>query len=82
MVVQYDLELDQLNVKTAFMHGDLDEIFMTQPVGFKVAGKKKSDLQAEEVTKWAEAIAETMVQAIWQLYTWQKYTRSKYDPCV
>jgi len=40
LVAQYNLELDQLDVKTAFLHGDLDEIFMTQPVGFNVAGKE------------------------------------------
>ena len=34
---KYDLELVQLDVKTAFLHGDLDEeIFMEQPEGFKV----------------------------------------------
>ena len=36
-----NLELEQLNVKTAFLHGDLDEnIFMEQPEGFKVKGKE------------------------------------------
>jgi len=40
LVAQYDLELDRLDLKTAFLHGDLDEIFMTQPVGFKAAGKE------------------------------------------
>jgi hypothetical protein len=35
LVVLLDLELEQLNVKTTFLHGDLDEeIFMEQPKGF------------------------------------------------
>ncbi|KAH9688521.1 hypothetical protein KPL70_015149 [Citrus sinensis] len=41
IVAQFDLELVQLDVKTAFLHGDLEEeIYMTLPNGFKVAGKE------------------------------------------
>ena len=53
LVAQYNLKLDQLDMKIAFLHDDLDEeIFMSQLVGLKVTDlqKKKSGLQAEEVT--------------------------------
>ena len=41
LVVEYELELARLDVKTTFLHGDLEEeIYMTQPYGFKVAGKE------------------------------------------
>jgi len=42
LAVQYDYELDQLDVKIAFLHDDLEEeIYMTQLFGFKVAGMEK-----------------------------------------
>ncbi|KAJ4713215.1 Retrovirus-related Pol polyprotein from transposon TNT 1-94 [Melia azedarach] len=52
IVAHQDLELEQLDVKTAFLHGELeDEIYMTQPDGFQVpddmliAAENKSDVQ-------------------------------------
>jgi hypothetical protein len=38
----FDFEVEQMDVKTTFLHGDLeDEIYMKQPEGFAVKGKKE-----------------------------------------
>ena len=41
LVAQFNMELVQMDMKTAFLHGGLEEeIYITQPDGFKVPGKK------------------------------------------
>ena len=39
LVAQYDLELQQMDVKTTFLNGDLEEeVYMDQPDGFSIEG--------------------------------------------
>ena len=42
LAATFDLKVDQMDVKTTFLHGDLnEEIYMKQPEGFSVKGKKE-----------------------------------------
>jgi len=81
-VVQYDLELEQLDVKTAFLHGDLDElIYMEHPVGYVnkhhpdyICLLKKSFYELKQsLRQWYKKID--------NFATGIGFVRSKYDNC-
>eukprot|EP00253_Pinus_taeda_P030844 PITA_30844 len=46
----FDFEIEQMDVKTSFLHRDLEEeIYMKQPEGFAVKGKKELDSKPVKV---------------------------------
>ena len=83
LVAQFDLELAQLDVKTAFLHGELnEEIYMTQPEGFKIAGKEKWVCKLHKSLYGLKQSPRQWYKRFDRFMFGQNYTRSLYDPCV
>lgn len=83
MVAKYGMILEQLDVKTAFLHGELEEtIYMAQPEGFILPGDEdkvclltKSLYGLKQASRqWYKKFDEHMMCI--------GYTRCKYDSCV
>ncbi|KAM1399624.1 hypothetical protein ACFX2F_027020 [Malus domestica] len=80
---EFDLELAQLDVKIAFLHGDLEEeIYMSQPEGFKVAGKENWVCKLEKSLYGLKQSPRQWYKRFDRFMIGQKYTRSHYDHCV
>lgn len=82
-VAQYDMDLVQLDVKTVFLHGDLeDEIYMSQPMGFKAAGKEEWVCKLKKLLYGLKPSPRQWYKRFDKFMIGLAYTRSPYDPCV
>ena len=77
-----NLEIEQLDVKTVFLHGDLEEIYMEQPEGFTIKGKEYLVCQLKKslyglkqaLRQWYKKLDSFMVE--------HGYDRTASDHCV
>ncbi|KAH9754792.1 Integrase catalytic domain-containing protein [Citrus sinensis] len=80
---EYELKLAQLDVKTAFLHGDLEEeIYMIQPCGFRVAGKENHVYKLIKSLYGLKQSPRQWYKRFDQFIQGQKFTTSEHDHCV
>ncbi|PHT40240.1 Retrovirus-related Pol polyprotein from transposon TNT 1-94 [Capsicum baccatum] len=83
LVALYDLELEQLDVKTAFLHGNLEEeIYIQQPEGFVVPGKENHVCRLKKSLYGLKQSPRQWYKRFDSFMTGHGYSRSSYDNCV
>jgi len=83
LVVQYELELDQLDVKTVFLHGDLEEeTYMSQPMGFKNREKENMVYKLKKSLYGLNQSLRQWYKSFDSFIREKRYTCSHYDPRV
>ncbi|CAH9096877.1 unnamed protein product [Cuscuta epithymum] len=83
LVALYDLELEQLDVKTAFLYEDLEEeLYMYQPEGFEVPGKEHRVCRLKKSLYGLKQAPRKWYKRFDAFMTRQGFSRSKYDSCV
>lgn len=82
-VVNFDMELEQMDVKTAFLHGILQEkIYMSQPEGFVKKGQEEKVCLLKKALYGLKQSPREWNHRFDDFMTKKKYIRSQYDPCV
>jgi hypothetical protein len=82
IVVAFDFEVEQMDVKTTFLHGDLEEeIYMKQPEGYDVKGKELVCKMKKDPV-WFKTITKDVVSKFDSYMLGLGFRRSKEDHCV
>lgn len=83
IVALRDLQLEQLDVKTTFLHGELDkEIYMEQPEGYYVEGKEDYVCKLQKSLYGLKQSPRLWYKRFDQFITGIGFKRSSFDACV
>jgi hypothetical protein len=83
IVAMHDYELEQLDAKTAFLHGELEEvIYMDQPEGFVVPGKENLVCRLNKSLYGLKQSPRQWYRRFDSFMISHGFKRSDYDSCV
>ncbi|GJV51083.1 retrovirus-related pol polyprotein from transposon TNT 1-94 [Tanacetum coccineum] len=83
IVALQDLELEQLDVKTAFLHGHLEEeIYVEQPEGFKVPGREDHVCKLKKSLYGLKQSPRQWYKSFDSFVIGHGYDHYSYDECV
>ena len=83
MVAKFDLEPEQMDVKTAFLYGELKEvIYMRQPKGYEAKGKEDHVCKLNKSLYGLKQSPRQWNKRFDDFMSRIKFNRSKYDSCV
>ncbi|CAL5417495.1 unnamed protein product [Camellia sinensis] len=83
LAASLNLELEQMDVKTAFLHGDLkEEIYMEQPEGFEVKGKENSVCRLKKSLYGLKQAPRQWYKKFDSFMVGHEYKRTAADQCV
>ncbi|KAG8483625.1 hypothetical protein CXB51_023496 [Gossypium anomalum] len=83
IVAMHDLELEQLDIKAAFLHGELEEdIYMQQPEGFTVSEKEDYVCLLKKSLYGLKQSPRQWYKRFDSFMTFHDFKRSSFDSCV
>lgn len=83
LAAKLDLEIEQLDVKTAFLHGDLEEeIYMEQPEGFVEPGKEHLVCRLKKSLYGLKQAPRQWYKKFDLFMTQHNFTKTSADHCV
>lgn len=83
LITQFNLDLEQLDANTIFLHSDLDEeIYMTQQMGFNTVGKENLVCKLKKLLYVLKQSPRQWYRRFDKFMLDNEYTKSLYNLCV
>ena len=83
VAVQMDMKIHQMDVKTAFLHGELtEEVFMEQPEGFIKPGRENCMLRLKKAIYGLKQASRCWNATFCNFTLKAGFDQSKHDPCI